>query len=257
MKFEYVFCSRLGENVYLGDVSEWYNFNTTAFLENYNYLFCPECRQAKITYNNAKTPYFSTHKNCVHKENCYYIQDALTGKATKNFVDDTANDENIKNQMKKALIDFMKEPSHKNKVLQNNKENESEKQNNVGSKNSKASKALHRKSLNKKFDDDDYDCFKIFYGKFNIEWEYKNENCKTFYNLLLRDLNTNRLMYKIKVTLPVYEHLPKEYKAENQFIGYIVITVSFSNESKSRNYKFSTLFRSNLLLIEKDVTQKK
>ncbi|MCR4926156.1 MAG: hypothetical protein K5917_07700 [Clostridiales bacterium] len=183
MKFEYVYCTSTNEIVCINKAYFYYNNNKSYFVEKIkDSLVCPECFVAQVGYNNDNPPYFSTYPNAQHAPNCTYTQDALSGDSARDFLKSNKNAQTIITQMHRVL-DNMLEKKKTQTVKSNMPKNENPthiKSNEP--QNPQKTKRLMQKSLNREFFDDDYDCFKIFYGKFNMEWEEKKKVRNIFSN---------------------------------------------------------------------------
>ncbi|MCR4926155.1 MAG: hypothetical protein K5917_07695 [Clostridiales bacterium] len=81
----------------------------------------------------------------------------------------------------------------------------------------------------------------------------KKEGSEHFFKLLLKDTETNKLAYRIRVPLNVYCYLDKKYTRETEFTGFISIVAEFDSKynKNSKNYKQTLLIHSKYLLIEK------
>lgn len=100
MKFEIAYCINKDKEFTIDEIAHIYRRDIVKFDYEYkNFLYCPECRRAKLQYNNAKNPYFSAYPKVKHEENCSLAQDVLSSKQSKKYIDDTANWFSVENQM--------------------------------------------------------------------------------------------------------------------------------------------------------------
>ena len=200
----------------IDEITHIYRQDIVTFHYEYkNFLYCPECRKAKLQYKNAKNPYFSAYPNVKHEQNCSLAQDELSPKQSKSYIDDPENWIRVENQMNRLILSLgmnQRKPDYKQDL--------------VGSVPMKTvnfytqksfvtqSKRLRQKRIDISWTPDDYDCFKLFYGTIFLKWE-EAQNDK--YKILMYSLDRHKLLCKLIVNPTVYLHIKKEYKSLNQY----------------------------------------
>lgn len=247
MKFEEAYSTFDKENHTIKKIQNIYIKTPITFAENYKESFlCPNCRLAKLQYNNAATPYFSAYPHAKHTPDCYLQQKELSPKSAEFFVQNSQNTTVLLRQMQSIINSLL--PSHslsssKNQVLPTTIA--------IPSSSHTSKSSQNKRMTQKRFDlplrIEDYNCYKYFYGKSRIKWEYDNRIKK--HKLLLRNIEDNTFLGRIFITPSVYQYLSKEYKAPLEYSCYIVFAAKLSKTDK--NYFEGTLYRSNHMIITK------
>lgn len=109
----------------------------------------------------------------------------------------------------------------------------------------KQRKQLPRKRIDTSFREEDYLCFKFFYGDVLAEWE-KDEKYN-MYRLLLRGVRDHRFICRINVSEKVFSHIPMDMKIKGAFNCKIVFLAAME---KYKNYMKCSLRWSDYLHIK-------
>lgn len=198
-----------------------------------DYFVCPECYQAKLAFVNARTPHFRSYPESLHKEGCSIAQEEMDAQ-TFNGELKNAKETTIAREMDSILITLL---------------SKREKQNNTASKNNlkqvSSHPSKHKKPISKRkrpprkridlpLNDEDFDCYKFFYGDVNLTWEDSSDG--TYKKILLFSPETKKLLCKIKVTNLVYFYIPEEYKQPKKFSCHIVFLAKIPYPLNDRSY---------------------
>lgn len=247
MKFEEAYSIYDNETLSIETIKTIYNQDPRAYIENYKFsFFCPECHLAQLSYINAVVPYFRAYPKAKHHENCDLQQDERSRKAAKIFVENDQNITIIQREMQSVLCSLF--VSHSKHIPVHHSSSTSKTSSTTThASHSSRNKRMGRKRIDLPFREEDYNCYKYFYGKAKIKWEYDKKSQK--FRLLLRHIETNKFLGRIFVTLPVYGHLPSEYKTPTEYCCGIIFTAEIKNQEKS--YFSTILYNSSYIMITK------
>ncbi len=230
MKFETAYCIDKEKEFTIDEISHIYKQDKVKFHYEYKgFLYCPECRRAKLRYNNAANPYFSAYPKVKHEENCSLSQETLTIQKSEKYVNNTANRKSIESQMDHLIL-LLSDQQEPAKISYSFPRNLSITQENSSPRKSSAtqSEKLPRKRIDISWRPDDYDCYKLFYGTIRLTWEkYKNG-----YKILMKSVNDQKTFCGLTVSEKVYYHLQDECKTPSSFLCKIVFFALFSYNDK-------------------------
>lgn len=246
-KFEEAYCSVDKENITVVEAKELHDNQIVIYEMKYKDSFlCPECRKAKLSYVNAKTPYFRTYPNAEHEEDCQMQQDMMDNDEAESFIDNRENKEKVKRQMERLLRMLLTDKDETPKtplgvnqpviirpVIGTGREIVRTKQ-------------LPRKRIDIPFTDRDFNCDKLFYGTVKLKWEDGNNDNK---KILLYHLTKHNLLCRIKVTSKVYKYIDKKYKSKESFDCAIVFAANFLNNIE-KSYQSTSLQYGQLLMLQ-------
>lgn len=253
MKFETAYCSYKQKEFTIDEISHIYRQNIMQFDYEYKgFLYCPECKCAKLSYHNAAHPYFSAYPKAKHEEDCSLSQETIPSSKSEKYVNDTANKKSIENQMDHLILllsdqqELVRKDSSISKKLSEDQSCFS-----LDRSVSIQSKKLPRKRIDISWRPDDYDCYKLFYGTIYLKWEKYEEG----YKILMYPRKGDRLMCKLRVKETVYQYLPNYYKILDAFSCHIVFVASFSEKEnkklQDKKYRTTYLVNSNRIKIVK------
>lgn len=108
-------------------------------------------------------------------------------------------------------------------------------------------KSIPTKSLTTLFDEDDYNTWKFFYGKVDIEWHKTNY----YYNLMCYHTKKKYLICRISISNKIYEYyLPDKYK-EDKKNTFLAFAGKINHDEYSGKFYNNVFLRfSNYLVIE-------
>lgn len=247
MKFEDAYCEFEHCVMPIHKVSFMYNIDAANFSNNYkNSFWCPECRIAQLSYHNAATPYFSTYPNSSHAGNCSLQQDEMSASDIKAFVGNNKNREKIMRQMDSLMHLLLSETETTKSNVQSF--NPFPKQAiPVTHIKVTATRRFPRKRIDAPFRNEDFNCYKFFYGDVILTWE-KNNACGG-YKIILRSLETKKFLCRINITDRVYSYIHDDFKLSKPFACKIVFLACMQKTKK--NYLKTSLRESNYLNIHK------
>lgn len=220
MKFEEAFSTYDNCLHSIDEIAKLYTSNPKKFKANYNLSFvCPECYMAKLSFNNATTPYFKSYPHSVHDDDCELKQDEMSCSVAERFSDDPDNAPLIRRQMNSILNSLLKTDTVPYITL-------AQKDNTKMSKCTKntvaltTTKRLPRKRIDLPINDEDYNRIKYFYGQVLLKWEKDEKNKR--YKILLCHREKGKLLCKISVSNTFYGYIPKDFKYPQSYNCNIV-----------------------------------
>ncbi|MGN0569267.1 MAG: hypothetical protein ACI4N4_02030 [Candidatus Fimenecus sp.] len=233
MKFKDAYCTKIQRLLSIDEITHYYRFDKQFYKDNIEkHLICPECRQPNLSYHNDAPPYLSVYPGAKHLDDCTLKQDEMTPVQTETFVENPKNREQISRQLESVLTMMLDAvpTSHKKATPQKSKISSSPSDIDVHSKKSK--KRIPRKRIDLQFTNEDFDCYKLFYGSVRLQWEKEDTED---YKILLRrqDKSDKRLLCRLKISSKVYSYLPNEFKTPREFNCNIVFLAKFSNKGRS------------------------
>lgn len=250
MKFEEAFSTFDDRCHSIDEICMLYNCDMQNFQKNYKGTFyCPLCRQALLSYNNAVTPYFKSYPDSKHAEDCELRQDEMHPSAAQKFVDDPDNNAMIQRQMQSILSSLFKEeketttkkPNMQNVVTGGISYTTSAPQ---------VTKRLGRKHFDLPLRAEDFDCVKYFFGTAHLVWEKAENKGRNYYKILLYHIKERKLLCRILITEKVYEYMMPDYKYPEEYDCKLVF-VSKAEEKSGKNYFQTYLSTSKHIQISK------
>lgn len=255
MKFKDAFCCKINKLLTIDDVAYYYKNDKQFYKDNIEKnLICPECKQPNLSFNNDSPPYFSVYPKAKHTDQCTLKQDVMTTSQSNKYVNNPDNKDLVLRQIDSVLTMLLETQSTltKTKTPTSNKPGTP-----ISSKDAthtSISKRLPRKRIDLEFEDEDFECDKIFYGSVHLKWEKEIDEDTSeiigYKMLLYRTKKDNKKMVcKLIITPKVYEHLSNEYIQPAQYNCKIVFVAKFKNMSKS--YKSTYIRHSQFIVLEK------
>lgn len=252
MKFEEAYWTKESKLLSIDEITQYFKKDKNFFSSDIKEcLLCPECKKPNLAYNNAATPYLSVYPNREHELGCSLKQDEMTSKEVNRFVDNPKNNEMIIRQMEKVAL-TMFDSSTKSGKTSSKSTFIPKVSSSIAKPSLSISKRLPRKRIDLKFDEEDFGCFKIFYGTVFIKWEifYKTRNGvnEKWQKILMYNKN-NKMVCKLEISPRVYKHIPDSYKKIDNANCNIVFLAKFKNTGKT--YREHHLINSDFLIMEK------
>lgn len=147
-----------------------------------NHLYCPECRRAGIK-AVCDNPFYLSSKpviknNLPHTSKCSHRYEAVTSlqynKYSENLPNATTINRRLKNLIRNAF--FNEQINHTDFLLSVSKNNKNEIEE-YDKQRPNASRSIPRKMITERFYDEDYNCYKMFYGEVLLDWknDYKDK----------------------------------------------------------------------------------
>lgn len=252
MKFEEAYCTSTRKLYDIEVMSTIFKNTPLIFSRTYQRdLHCPECHQAQLMYNNAKTPYFSSYPESIHKLGCYLQQNIMPSKQSAKFVSDKANSAKIQRQMQSVMARLLA-IEHVLPIAQAYPPTQVKTSlTSSGEGCAKEVRRLQQKRIDLAFRPDDFGCYKLFYGRVSLEWEWHEKSEE--YVLLMRHFTRKQVVCRLKVTPLAYKYVSDAYKFDGTRLGNVVFLSSI--EPSDKHYQFATLERGEYLsVIIDDIT---
>lgn len=246
MKYEEAYCTGVGAVISFDQILGIYRADIESFAKTlYGKMYCPGCRKVALSFVGGDSPHLRGKQLEDHEEFCDYGKKELTAEEVKELFVDPAGEKEIMRQMNRLVIQFLHTngiPIHVvNSIYSLGRSD-------VGAEHKKQWKSgnvIPRKSLNTKFSDNDYGVEKLFHGRVNLEWEKGSDRMK----LLIRRIDTDRMICRLGISEKVYGKIPKEYKDFIRCNAYMVFAASLSKISEEKSWSQGTLRRSSYLTI--------
>lgn len=207
------------------------------------YLYCPECKTAKLTHCNGdiKQPYFRLISSSHHDEKCSYIGTTLSPRNMNKIYNKNTDNLNFSKRLHRIIgLLFHGNNTEDNpfefKIRKNDNINHNA-QNNEQIAN--ANKTYIPRRLITRLSEEDMNTPKIFYGNVFIKWINSNNIDKIHYIAIYRDYQKNYNKYidficRIRVTNKVYINLPLNIKT-NQHCHIAFLSKFTLNEQEELN----------------------
>lgn len=251
MKFEEAYWTKESKLLSIDEITQYFRKDKSFFSSDIKTcLLCPECKKPNLAYNNAATPYLSVYPNSEHELGCSLKQDEMTAKEADRFVDNPENDEMIIRQMENVAL-TMFDSSKKGGRSSSKSTAVPKTSSSIVKPSLSISKRLARKRIDLKFDEDDFDCIKIFYGTVFVKWEnfyriWSGVN-EEWHKILMYNKN-NKLVCRLEISPRVYYYIPENYKKINNTHCNIVFLAKFKNKGKT--YRETRLRKSDFLIMD-------
>lgn len=234
MKFKDAYCTKLNRLLSIDEIIHYYRFDKQFYKDNIEKnLICPECKQPSLSYHNDSPPYLSVYPGAKHLDNCTLKQDEMTPVQTESFVANPKNREQISRQLESVLTMMLDAVPNTYKNVTSKKAKISSIPSEVYIPSKQPKKRIARKRIDLKFTNEDFDCYKFFYGSVRLKWEEEKDTKD--YKILLRrqDKSDKRLLCKLKISSKVYSYLPYEFKTPREFNCNIVFLAKFADKGRS------------------------
>ena len=253
MKFEEAFCSEMSKLITVDEAAKIFRAEPAYFANKIKgNLLCPECRKPKLSFNNASTPYFSTYPLDQHDVECPLRQEEMTQEETKAFIKNSHNIEAIQRQAESLLAMLLSSSTGRESATLKEHKLGTALASIVNENRSKTVTRIPRKRIDTTFSEDDYDCYKLFYGTVHVQWEDERSETKVQHKLLLRSISNGRLLCKLNLTEKVYRYIDRRYKSPTEFNCKIVFLATFSHNKVGKSYHTTTLNYGQWLCLEKE-----
>lgn len=211
-----------------------YNKNNQLYINTYyNQIYCPECHKAKLNLIHMKNDKFCLRAfpKQKHGDLCSKQLPLVSNSVFKKYCEAKDSVEHINRRLHQLIDMVLKKAtiSSNPQVIRtiNGKCSDDEVMKQEIS-NHTYLKAIPIKSLTTPFHDDDYNVWKIFYGKVNIKWDKTDYS----YNLKCYHPTKNYLICRISVSNKIYDYyLPDEYKQDR-----INIFIAFAGNIQRKEY---------------------
>lgn len=234
MKFKDAYCTKLNTLFFIDEITRYYRTDKQFYKDNIEKnLICPECKQAQLAYNNAATPYLSAYPKSEHAEWCSLKQDELDPIQTDTFIRNPKNKEQISRQLESVLTMMLDTVPHASTKAIPKKSKISSSSSELVTPTKQLRKRIARKRIDLPFTEEDFNCYKLFYGSVRLQWE--KEDDMEDYKILLRRQNTSdkRLLCRLWISPKVYYYLPIEFKFPKEFNCNIVFLAKIKNKGKT------------------------
>ena len=263
VKFEEAFHSETGSLIAIQEIEKIYKLHPKVFAKKYNdNLYCPECRQARLTYVNRVSPYYRTFKQSIHSIDCTLAQDVMDKQVIKTFVENPNNNDQIAHQLDRVIRTCLKNNDFPKGCLRKTQSISDENSNSViTNTTTRNSNRIPQKRIDnfnpKKSDRSEFlDCYKLFYGIVNIKWESVKTESDIYYKLLLYSQNAPLLICRIRVSQAVYQWIDPSYRSLQNKVCYVSFLAKFASSydekptgNITKSYLSTTLLHSNYLRI--------
>lgn len=138
------------------------------FMRDVKYnLFCPGCGGPHLKHNNANTPYLSTHQNEAHDEECPMACEELDEKTCNEYFGDIKNSNAIHRRLSAVVAKLFETGLKENNPLMfyGNGDYQKPDEQPTAYRVRLVGRLIPHQLINQSFRDDDYNVYKIFYGK--------------------------------------------------------------------------------------------
>ena len=214
MKFEEAYHIQQRINIPLYDLNNIFINQPNVFENRYRrYLFCPECRQAQLSYNNAKTSYLSAYPRSEHDNDCELAQNVANKTEAERIVTEYKSNVEIKDNIKRQIDSTLRLLTAEHINFQN-RNNAPQQQNimnmqgeNMNAHNQAVMPRLPRKRIDLPLHDSDYNVYKIFYGNVILKWKPVSKE------------STQKDQNKIKIYIPRTQTLQCSIKITDNYIN--------------------------------------
>jgi len=243
MKFEEAYSISHHSNYTIEEIAKIHEKSLETYVTDYKgYFACPECREAKLNFVNSKPCYFRTEQDDSHNDDCSLKQLTMSAHQTEGFVSNTENKEKIGRQLQSIMTMLLSDKPTAVRTTRVQSNATSSKKQSSSVSESFREKQVPRKRIDTKFRNEDYDCYKFFYGKVRAVWE-KDEKRPEYMKLLLFHAKESRLLCRIYITGKVFSHIPQPYKDLNQKVCEIAFLASFDSNRNSteKSYQSTSL----------------
>lgn len=175
-------------------------------------LYCPQCKQARLSFRNARNPYLATYPHGKHTDDCDLGQEELSTDLVAEYVQNSTNHDSIKRQQQSIMKYLLQEENTIEKVSKDSA-NPERTDYTATKKNKKTErvKPIPRKRIDLPLNGDDFETYKMFYGEVLLKFE-KCRNSEKQKLLIWSSDDNIHFLCKIFVSRSVFEHLPAEHK---------------------------------------------
>lgn len=234
------------EPIKLEEIIELVTKNIKKFNQIYQgNLYCQECKLARLMYNNSlKTPYLSTYPNDKHSSTCSRRCNEVSATAFNSYCENKDNLEHIHQRLESLLAKLLRNKSTASNPLIILVKNKQCIEDTICSSGSARTYAIPTKSLTAPFSSEDYNIYKMFYGKVKIKWQ---ENNKGNYFLKIINVDTHKLICSIAMSAYVHSKIPAQFQKD---IEQALVVFNSKMELKDGKYNNSYFDDASRIVIE-------
>lgn len=238
MKFEEAFSDFDHITYSIDEIEKMYKYDKVRYANNYHdHFLCPECHKAKLSYNDAETPYFKSYPHAKHAEDCSLRQSEMSAIKAEKLVNDESSREEIQRQMERVLAMLLSNTSSTRSIGGTSETGHSTSQTLSFPINS-LSKRFPKKRIDLAFRPEDFNCYKLYYGCVLVRWEQDKKNDK--YRVLLYHAKQKHLVCRISVTNAVYQYIDMKFKFSGTRECNVVFLAIFTRDT-GKNYQSTYL----------------
>ena len=250
MKFEEVYCATTDKLVTISEVTYVFVKDKKRFASDFNEkMYCPYCRKARLTFVNALRPHFRTYPDGDHAEDCIHKKEEMDASEVQKLHKSAAGENTIMRQIDRLAVQFLRSSVQPEKPAQQKKSLSQHAEPTKIKTKWQTDKFIPRKRIDTQLSEEDYETEKLFYGKVRIRWEASRTG--TSMKLLIRSIETNRLICRLYLTESVYEHLPKKYTSIDECDFFLIFMASLRRQDEEKAWCQGNLIRSTYLRMEK------
>lgn len=192
------------------------------------FLVCPFCKITKCTFiYKRKSSYFELEDFAEHRDGCIFNLDEIQQSKIKQLIINR-NLSLIERNINNIFHVYYEDSTDIKTTIE-----------------LKIKERFPQIRLENKLTAPDFGKYAIFYGNVIIEPHFQNNKY-----IILRSKNSNEIICQLDITETIYKFLPKEYKQEKSYTGFICFLGFFSRvPSKEEKYHTSPIVDSRLLKI--------
>lgn len=253
VKYEDAYCAKENKTYSIEEVAAVFHKDPARFGSIFEgNMLCPYCRCVHFSFVNAKHPHFRGYPLEEHRVDCYFATELMQPEEVDSLVEslqaNSVEEAIIVRQIERMLIQFFKNNSD-NVVL-----NTIHPMNNLNAelyatKAKGEKRMIPQKQINSEFLQEDFNIFKIFYGKVNIEWE--RDSVAGEYRLLIRKIISRHFICRLRISEQVYHHLEDSCKVPRRYNAFIVFFTRLVKPYPDARWYTGKLRRSTLLSINR------
>lgn len=239
VKFKCVYFDLVQRNISIADVRLMRKDTPEAFFSTYKrHFFCPYCHQARLEYvERGQTVFFRTAKYQRHTKGCSLSQNPTSVDFKKNALP-IANTSVTQNLLEHILFDIFLSPEHQLPPEISFQSNQTFPRSLPHPRISHRQKYIPRRRIDNGLIDSDFEQEKIFYGVFDLKWEWvtnENDRANNHRKLLFYTCGSSILLGRLRIPSTVYPHIQMEYNMEHglRFEKIAVAFVALLNKKVS------------------------
>lgn len=198
--------SNVSEYISLEELSSIISTNRREFIRKYDgHIFCPLCKIPQLTLVSGSkfgNYFLRGYRGQKHSEDCEFGFEDVSTKAFETFIADKNSQEHVNNKLRKLIDKMLKQKNVEEKVHLVKVHNNVITTQKILSIDKERTdiRLLPTKSITAPFQEDDYDCYKLFYGRCNII-VYKNiKDGKPYYILTAHRPKDRQVVCKLSMS---------------------------------------------------------
>lgn len=251
--------SNVSEYISLEELSSIISTNRREFIRKYDgHIFCPLCKIPQLTLvsgSKSGSYFLRGYRGQKHSEDCEFGFEDVSTKAFETFIADKNSKEYVNHKLRKLIDKMLRQKNVEEKVHLVKVHNNIITTQKILSIDKERTdiRLLPTKSITAPFQEDDYDCYKLFYGRCNIIINKISNDGKPYYILKAYRPKDRQVVCKLSMSEDVGGYFTRNYSLKiGSFYNNVCIAFASKLKQDKYNIKKGSIIHSRFCIIDKE-----